>query len=170
MLARLWSLTDRLISLSVFVGTVCLALQVAVILVDVTGRYFGSPLTGARDITQMAMTMVVFGGMALCDRIGGHISVDVFEDYLPDALNRLSDIISPLIGAAIFFGIAWTVWESAMLSRMLNLSTNILYLPKAWFQYVVVVMSIITAIAMLLRAVEAAISGQRAPHERDAAI
>jgi hypothetical protein len=53
---------------------------------------------------------------------------------------------------------------------MLNLSTNILYLPKAWFQYVVVVMSIITAIAMLLRAAEAAISGQRAPHERDAAI
>jgi TRAP-type C4-dicarboxylate transport system permease small subunit len=170
MLARLWPWTDRLISLSAFFGTVCLIVQVVVILIDVVGRYFGYPLTGARDISQMAMVMVVFGGMALCDRIGGHISVDVFENYLPATLNRLSDVISPLIGAAIFFGIAWTVWESAMLSRMLNLSTNILYLPKAWFQYVVVVMSIITAIAMLLRAVEAAISGQRAPHERDAAI
>ena len=170
MLARLWPLADRLISLSAFVGTICLIVQVAVILVDVIGRYFGFPLTGARDISQMAMVMVVFGGMALCDRIGGHISVDVFEPYMGATLNRLSDIISPLIGAAVFFGIAWTVWESAVLSRMLNLSTNILYLPKAWFQYVIVVMSIVTGVAMLLRAAEALISGKPAPHEREAAI
>jgi TRAP-type C4-dicarboxylate transport system permease small subunit len=89
---------------------------------------------------------------------------------MPEALNRLSDVISPLLGALIFFGIAWTVWESAVLSRMLNLSTNILYLPKAWFQYVMVVMSIITGVAMLLRAAEAAISGKPAPHEREPAI
>jgi TRAP-type C4-dicarboxylate transport system permease small subunit len=79
MLARLWPWADRLISLSAFFGTVCLIVQVVVILIDVVGRYFGYPLTGARDISQMAMVMVVFGGMALCDRIGGHISVDVFE-------------------------------------------------------------------------------------------
>jgi len=170
MLARLWPWADRLISLSAFFGTVCLMLQVAVIIVDVVGRYFGSPLTGARDITQMAMVIVVFGGMALCDRIGGHISVDVFENVLPARLNRLIDIVSPLIGAAIFFAIAWTVWESAALSRMLNLATNIIYLPKAWFQYVMVVMSVITGFAMLLRAAESAIRGKRAPHEREVAI
>lgn len=170
MLARLWSWTDRLIGLSVFFGTVCLMLQVAVILVDVVGRYFGSPLTGARDITQMSMAIVVFGGMALCDRIGGHISVDVFENILPAPLIRLGDIVSPLLGAVVFFGIAWTVWESAALSRMLNLATNIIYLPKAWFQYAVVVMSLITAIAMLLRAAEAIISGTHSPHEQEGRI
>lgn len=170
MLARLWPWADRLIRLSAVLGTVCLMLQVAVILVDVVGRYFGSPLTGARDITQMAMTIVVFSGMALCDRIGGHISVDVFENILPATLIRLGDIVSPLIGAVIFFGIAWTVWESAALSRMLNLATNIIYLPKAWFQYAVVVMSIITGLAMLLRAAEAAISGKRGPHEQEGVI
>lgn len=170
MLARLWPWADRLIGLSAFFGTVCLILQVAVIIIDVVGRYFGAPLTGARDITQMAMAIVVFGGMAYCDRIGGHISVDILENHLPAVLNRLSDIVSPLIGTAIFFGLAWTVWESAALSRMLNLATNIIYLPKAWFQYAVVVMSVITGVAMLLRAAEAAISGKHAPHERDGAI
>lgn len=170
MLARLWRLEDMLIGMSSFFGTICILLQVAVILVDVTGRYFGSPLTGARDITQMAMSLVVFGGMAQCDRIGGHISVDVFESHLPSALNRLSDIISPLIGAAIFLGLAWTIWESAALSRMLNLATNIIYLPKAWFQYAVVVMCLITAIAMLLRAAEAVIGGRHMPHDREALI
>lgn len=170
MLARLWQLEDMLIGMSSFFGTICILLQVGVILVDVVGRYFGSPLSGARDISQMAMTIVVFGGMAQCDRIGGHITIDVFQSRLPSLVNRLSDVVSPLIGAAIFLGIAWTVYESAALSRMLNLATNILYLPKAWFQYAVVVMSIITAIAMLLRAAEAATGGRGAPHDREAAI
>lgn len=159
MLAKLWQFADRLISLSAFFGTVCLVLEVAVILVDVVGRYFGSPLDGARDISQMGMVIVVFGGMALCDRVGGHINVDIFEGVMPSWLNRLSDVAAPLIGAIMFLIIAWTVWESAKLSIMLNLATNIIYLPKAWFQYVVVVMSVITAIGMLLRALQAALTG-----------
>jgi len=158
MLAKLWQIADRLISLSALFGTICLILEVAVILVDVVGRYFGSPLDGARDISQMGMVIVVFGGMALCDRVGGHINVDIFESVMPRWLNRLSDVVAPLIGAIMFLIIAWTVWESAKLSIMLNLATNIIYLPKAWFQYVVVVMSVITAIGMFLRALQAALT------------
>lgn len=77
---------------------------------------------------------------------------------MPAWLNRLSDVVAPLIGAIMFLIIAWTVWESAKLSIMLNLATNIIYLPKAWFQYIVVVMSLITAIGMLLRALQAALT------------
>jgi TRAP-type C4-dicarboxylate transport system permease small subunit len=95
----------------------------------------------------MTMVIVVFGGMALCDKLGGHISVDIFEKVFPTRVLWIGDVIAPLLGAVIFFCIAWTVWESAALSRMLNLATNIIYLPKAWFQYVVVVMSIVTALS-----------------------
>lgn len=170
MLARLWQLADRLISLSAFFGTVALCVEVVVIIIDVIGRYFGAPLTGARDISQMAMAVVVFGGMALCDRVGGHISVDVFESSLPSFVIKLGDIVAPLIGAVIFMLLAWTLWESAALSRMLKLATNIIYLPKAWFQYAAVVMCIVTAIAMLLRAAEAAFGGRHEHHLQDTAI
>ena len=170
MLARLWRFADRLISLSAFFGTLALCIEVVVIIVDVIGRYFGSPLTGARDISQMAMTIIVFGGMALCDRVGGHISVDVFESSLPSFVIKLGDIVAPLIGAIIFLVLAWTIWESAALSRMLRLATNILYLPKAWFQYAAVAMCIVTAIAMLLRAAEAAFGGRHRHHLQETAI
>lgn len=123
------------------------------ILIDVTGRFFGHPLIGAQDISTMAMVLIVFGGMALCDKIGGHISVDIFENSMSGWMIRLGDIISALLGAAIFAGIAWTTWDSAALSRMLNLATNIINLPKAWFQYFVIVAALITALGMLLRAV-----------------
>lgn len=151
---RIWA--DRLINLSAFVGTIGLIVEVVIILIDVIGRYFGSPLRGAQDISTMGLVLIVFGGMALCDRLGGHISVDIFESAFPDWMNRAGDFISALVGAAIFGGIAWTVWESAGLSQMLNLATNIINLPKAWFQYAVVVMSAITALGMLLRAAEIA--------------
>ena len=156
MLLQAARLADRLIGLSAVLGTAGLVVEVVVILVDVVGRYFNAPLRGAQDISQMALVITVFGGMALCDRVGGHIAVDLFEKSFPAWLNRAADLISALLGASIFIGIAWTVWESAALSRMLNLATNIIYLPKAWFQYAVVGMSLITAAGMLLRAVSIA--------------
>jgi TRAP-type C4-dicarboxylate transport system permease small subunit len=152
--ARLRAWADRLIRLAAIVGAVGLLAEVAVILADVVGRNFGRPLTGAQDISQMAMVLVVFGGMALCDRVGGHVAVDVLEPAFPAWLNRAGDVVSAFLGALIFAGIAWAVWESAALSRMLNLSTNIINLPKAYFQYAVVALSLVTALGLVLRGVE----------------
>jgi TRAP-type C4-dicarboxylate transport system permease small subunit len=157
---------DRLIRLCALVGTIGLITQVVVILVDVIGRYFGAPLRGAQDISTMTMVLVVFGGMALCDRLGGHISVDLLESRMPRWMIRAGDFLSAVLGAVIFLGIAWTIWESAALSRMLNLSTNIIQLPKAWFQYAVVVMSLITAFGMVLRAIGISLR-YTPPHHRE---
>jgi TRAP-type C4-dicarboxylate transport system permease small subunit len=146
---------DGLIRLSALVGTFGLLAEVIVILIDVIGRYFGLPLTGAQDISQMAMVIVVFGGMALCDKVGGHISVDLFESYMPNWMNRLGDIISALLGAVIFFGIAWTTWASVAQMRGFGiiLKTNIIGLPFDWFKGAIIVMSLITALGMTLRAI-----------------
>lgn len=170
MLTALQSLADRLIGLSAVLGALGLIVEVVVVLIDVTGRYFGAPLTGAQDITQMTLVIVVFGGMALCDRLGGHISVDVLEPVLPRAVLWLGDVIAPLVGAAVFIAIAVAVWDSAALSRMLNLATNIIYLPKAWFQYIMVVFCLITAFGMGLRALATALTGKPLPHTPDKAL
>ena len=145
---------DRLIGLSATIGILGLFAEVAVILYDVVGRYFGAPLYGSQDIVTMVMVFVVFGGMALCDRQGGHIGVDLLEPRFPAWLNRAIDILAALTGAAIFAMIAWAVWDSAKLSQMLNLSTNLLRWPKAWFQWALCGFAVLTALGMALRAVE----------------
>ena len=61
------------------------------------------------------------------------------------------------VTAAIFALIAWSVIESASLSVMLNLKTNLLGLPKAWFQWALAAFSALTAIGMALRAAELAL-------------
>lgn len=145
---------DGLISLSAAIGALGLIVEVVIILIDVIGRAFGKPLYGSQDLITMTMVIVVFGAMAMCDRDGGHISVDLFERYYPATLNRLIDIFTAIIGAAIFVAIAYAVNESAKFSVMLNHSTNLLRLPKAWFQNGLSVLALLTAAGMALRAAE----------------
>ena len=108
----------------------------------------------------MTMVILLFGAMALCDRQGGHIAVDLFERSYSAVLNRFIDVFSALLGAVIFVGIAYAVNESAKISTMLNLSTNLLLIPKAWFQNGLSVFALITAAGMALRAVELTLSGR----------
>lgn len=160
------TLADRLISLSATIGALGLLFEVGIILVDVVGRALGSPLYGSQDLITSTMIILVFGAMALCDRGGGHIAVDLFEPYYPSAMNRIIDIFSAALGAVIFAALAWAVWKSAELSVMLNLSTNLLNLPKAWFQWALVAFSILTSFGMALRSVELAVSGRDIRHEK----
>ena len=131
-----------------------------VILIDVIGRAFGAPIYGSLDLVTMGETVLVFGGMALCDRIGGNVAVDLFERRYPDWLNHGIDIASALIGALIFLAISYSLFESSKLSLLLNLKTNLLALPKAHFQYVMIGFCLITALAMILRAVELTLVGR----------
>lgn len=160
------NIADRLIGLSATIGAIGLFIEVGVILVDVIGRAFGHPLFGSQDIITMTMVLVVFGGMALCDRNGGHIAVDIFEQRFPAWLNRGVDILAALLGAVIFAGIAQAVLDSARISVMLNLNTNLLNLPKAWFQWALAGFSVATALGLLLRAAELALSGRDVRRER----
>ncbi len=151
---------DGLIGLAATIGAIGLWVEIGVILTDVVGRALGSPLLGSQDFITMTLVIVVFGGMAICDRRGGHVAVDILEHRYPPALNRLIDIVAAALGAVIFLAIAWAVWESAKLSVMLNLATNIYTLPKAWFQWALCGFAVLTAAAMALRALELAVTGR----------
>lgn len=159
-------IADRLIGLSAFCGSAGLVFILAVILVDVIGRAMGKPLYGSQDLITMTMVILVFGGMAICDRLGGHLSVDLLERHYPAWLNRLVDTLSALAGAVIFATLAAAIFDSAKLSAMLNMSTNLLNLPRALFQQALGVLSLITAFGMGLRAVELAL-GRQAPRYQE---
>lgn len=157
---RIRTLADRLIGLSAAIGATALIGVVVVILIDVIGRVFGNPLYGSQDITTMATVILVFAPMALCDRLGGHISVDLLERYFPETLNKGIDIFVAALGAIIFACLAWATWDSAKLSLMLNLSTNLLYIQKAYFQWAAIGFMSLASLGLALRAVELVVTGR----------
>lgn len=154
------SIADRIINLSAIIGSLGLLFEVAIILVDVIGRAFGKPLYGSQDYVTMAMVILVFGGMAACDRRGGHIAVDLLERKFSARMNRFIDILSALLGAVAFAAIAYAIYDSSKISQMLNLSTNLINLPKVWFQWALSAFAAVTALGMLLRAIEMTFSGR----------
>jgi TRAP-type C4-dicarboxylate transport system permease small subunit len=85
---------DRLIALSAALGALGLLTEVAIILIDVVGRALGKPLFGSQDLITMTLVIVVFGGMAVCDRRGGHIAVDLLEPFFPPFVNRMTDALA----------------------------------------------------------------------------
>ncbi|MBL4756937.1 MAG: TRAP transporter small permease [Rhizobiales bacterium] len=152
MFDRTRKIVDRLVGLSALVGALALVVTTMVVIADVIGRYFGAPLYGAQDIVQMSALFVVFGGMAYCERRGGHISVDLLEASFSPAFNKKLTIIGSLLGALVFALIAWQTFEAIKLSHMLNMATNILYLPRAPFQYAIGTLTGITSLAMAVTA------------------
>ena len=79
---------DRLVWFSAGIAALALLFEVIVILVDVVGRALGRPLYGSLDMVTMAMVILVFGAMALCDRRGGHVAVDLLQSFFSERLNR----------------------------------------------------------------------------------
>ena len=156
---------DGLIWVSVGLAALGLIFEVIVIVIDVMGRAAGRPLYGSLDLITMGFVIIVFGAMSLCDRRGGHVSVDLFEPFLPPVLNRGINAFSALLGAVIFFALAWAVYDSSRISIMLNLSTNLLELPKAWFQYLLCFFAVTTGLAMLLRSVEISVMNVDVRHQ-----
>jgi TRAP-type C4-dicarboxylate transport system permease small subunit len=154
-IAVVWAnAVDRLIGLSTLIGTLALLGVVSIILIDVLGRnLLGHPLSGAQDLSQTGMVLIVFGGMAVCDKLNANVSVDIFEHRFGDTLNHVLDSLGWLIGGALFIAIGVTMIDSAAISRLLNLSTNILSIPKAPLQYAVAGFSFLTAASMLSRLV-----------------
>lgn len=145
---------DLLAGAAAIIAGLSLLFITAVILVDVIGRYFGAPLYGSRDLVQMAAVIVVFGGMAYADRRGGHIQVDILEAHFAPGMNRFLTTLGYVIGTVVFALIGWNMWAASEMSALLNMSTNLLNLPRGPFEQVTSVLAWITALCLAERVLE----------------
>ena len=69
-------------------GWVLMALMVYTV-VDVVLRYvFNRPFSGSLEVTEFAMSVIVFLGIAYCGWIGGHVAVDILERPLENPRLR----------------------------------------------------------------------------------
>jgi TRAP-type transport system small permease protein len=90
------------------VAIAALAALCAVTVVDVTGRYlFNRPLLGAVEMGELLMVVLTFGGLALAEVRGGHITVDFFVGSLPARARAILDAGAALLGIAFWGFVAW---------------------------------------------------------------
>jgi TRAP-type C4-dicarboxylate transport system permease small subunit len=117
---------------------------------DVILRYaFNRPFSGSFEVTEFAMSAIVFLGIAYCGWVGGHVAVDILQQPLDNPRLRLVPGVLTLIGGVLFTAIAWLTVEEA-LSTMSRVS-NMMRWPHYPFQFIVALGSAMYAIVLFIQ-------------------
>jgi len=78
--------------------------------VQVVGRLaFNTPIPGFIDITEQAMAIFAFAGVAYCQRVGGHIRMELVLGKLSGRTLYICEMLGVLL---IAFTVALLVWGS----------------------------------------------------------
>lgn len=132
-------------------GWVIVALMIYTVL-DVILRYaFNRPFSGSFEITEFAMSAIVFLGIAYCGWLGGHVSVDILQRPLDHPRLRLVPVVLTLVSAALFGAIAWFTAEEALATT--NRVSNMMRWPHYPFQIIVALGSAMYAIVLFIQAI-----------------
>jgi TRAP-type C4-dicarboxylate transport system permease small subunit len=137
--------------LSLLGGWVIMALMIYTV-TDVVLRFvFHRPFSGSLEITEFAMSTIVFLGIAYCGWLGGHVSVDILERPLEDPRLRFVPVILTFISVVLFAAISWfTVEEALATTRHVS---NMMRWPHYPFQFIVAFGSAMYAIVLLIECV-----------------
>lgn len=132
-------------------GTILMLLMLGTV-ADVVLRYiFNAPFSGSLELTEFAMSLIVWLSMAYCGWAGGHIAVDLLDKWLDrPALAWLPALLS-LVGAAVFAVMAWQVMLETL--DTMNKVSNMMRLPHYPFKLAVAFGAAMFALVLLVQAV-----------------
>jgi TRAP-type C4-dicarboxylate transport system permease small subunit len=117
---------------------------------DVILRYiFNRPFSGSIEVTEFAMSAIVFLGIAWCGWLGGHVAVDILERPLENPRLRFVPVILTFISGVLFLAIAWLTVDEA-LSTVRRVS-NMMRWPHYPFQFIVALGSAMYAVVLFVQ-------------------
>ncbi|WP_298820922.1 TRAP transporter small permease [uncultured Roseibium sp.] len=95
---------------------------------QVVGRVFNTPVPGFIDITEQAMAIFAFAGVAYCQRVGGHIRMEIVLGNLSGRTLYICELIGVILiaftvalliwGSSYHFERAWNIGDSTMDIRL----------------------------------------------------
>jgi len=96
------------------VAAVLLFAMMAVTFVDVVGRYlFSRPLTGAFELTEVLLGLIVFAGLPIVTWRREHVTVDLATGRLPDRPRALLARLAAAVTAVVLGVLAWRLGSTA---------------------------------------------------------
>ena len=137
-----------------------LFIMMALTSADVIGRYvLNAPISGAFEIVQYLMAVVVFAALPVTTASDSHLSVSLIPPAMHGPIGRVHRIFIRLVSAIALFVIAWRMASQAQILANSQQVSGYLQLPLA---PVAAVMAVFAALAFLIMLVKliAAIGGR----------
>lgn len=95
-----------------FLGSIWIAVLMAIITADVVGRaLFSFPLYGVPEIVKVSIVGLVWLQMAHTLRRDGHLRSRLILDRVPPRVQDVFEMIAFFLGAVVFILIAWSAWD-----------------------------------------------------------
>lgn len=118
---RLRQAYGRLLHAFGLVAAISTFAMLVLVVANVIGRYmFNAPITGAFEITESLLVVVIMLGLALTQYHDGHIRVTILTRRMPPAWARLARICALMLGAVFFAWCAYASWKFAYESYSFN--------------------------------------------------
>lgn len=97
------------------IGAGFIAIIMLITVADIIGRRaFGRPVGGAFELSELMLVIVVFGSMASCELIRGHITVGLIVSRFRQRTQDIIDSLMYLLFLAISCLITWQLFVHAM--------------------------------------------------------
>jgi TRAP-type C4-dicarboxylate transport system permease small subunit len=117
-------------------GGLALVTITVITCVSIVGRAFISfglrPVPGDFELVEAGVGFAVFAFLPWCQLNRGHATVDLFTSFLPDAVNRVIDLVAEILMTIVIGLIAWRLWFGMMDKIRYNETTFILQYPVWW--------------------------------------
>jgi TRAP-type C4-dicarboxylate transport system permease small subunit len=135
------------------VAALALVGMVLLTCIDVIGRYvLNRPLTGAFELSEMAMGALVFASLPLVTLRRQQVTVDLFDRILPAAWRPAQDAVANIVAALCVGVIAWRLWIKASDMMRTGETTATLRIPVYPLVYYMALLSFLTALVIVVMA------------------
>lgn len=138
-------------ALSVLAGVALMAMMFLTSL-DVVGRYFfGRPVPGAFELTELLLVVVIFLAMPSLSWSGGQIETDALAQVIPPRPWHVLYRIARVFAAVCLAYVAWKAWGKAGQIARAGDTTSALGITLAPFAYLICGMTALACVFEVLR-------------------
>ncbi|NNL17738.1 MAG: TRAP transporter small permease [Boseongicola sp.] len=147
---------QRVLRLLAYAGGLVLAGLAVLIIYEICARYFfGRPFRGGFEMTELAMSLIVACGLPYTAIMRGHVSVDLFSNWLDRPSMRWLNFSVHALGAIVLGILAWQSFGYALKGYGYGDVSNMMRIPKYPFQFAIAISAGLFTIVLVLDALKA---------------
>jgi len=113
---------------------------------------FNSPIEAATELTRICMAIIVFASLPIVSWRGEQIVVDLLDPFYSPWVARIRDVLVDLVCGLILLWPTWRVFALAQRAMDYGDTTEYLNIPQFYIGYFIATATLITAIALIVRA------------------
>jgi TRAP-type C4-dicarboxylate transport system permease small subunit len=154
MLRKLEKAVVLVSNLALFVSMALLVGAMFFTTADVTGRFFGHPIPGSYQISELILVWIVCLAWPYLTGTKGHVRVEMLVSRLPPRIQKRIGLFTHVVALCVFLLIAWQGVEMVMLSIRMNDQVSIVDIPLYPFQVIVPLGAFLVCPVLLIQLIQ----------------